>query len=142
MVTFCIERHAQPGQTLNRQRRAFDHIFNGFLSVQPRPGDHRIADVIFKRIARIQHRGDAALCPCRRTAGQRPLGQHQHLEALCKGKRRRQTSSTRTDHDHICIHKPFQTGPAFTLDCDRIRCCGMRATGKRSRPRFAPNEPV
>jgi hypothetical protein len=38
--------------------------------------------VVFEGVARIEHGGDPALRPGGRAAGQRALGQHQHLAAF------------------------------------------------------------
>src|SRR3546814_8437191 len=52
-----IERHAEGDQPLNRARRALDDEFDDPAIVEPRAGDHRILDMAFERIARLEHRG-------------------------------------------------------------------------------------
>ena len=62
----AVERHAQLAQAINRcPARA--SITNSTVStiVEPCARDHRIAHMVFKRIARIEHRRDARLAPMR-----------------------------------------------------------------------------
>ena len=74
-VAFGVERHPQLDQPVNRVRRLADHEFDRLKPVKPRARDHRIVNVVLKRVARIEHRSDPALRPGGRSAGQLALGQ-------------------------------------------------------------------
>ncbi len=100
-VGVAVERHAQLAQPINRLRRAFDHEFNRGQIVQPRARHHRIAHVVFEGVAGIKHRGDPALRPGGRSAGERAFGQHQHPQALRQRQSRRQPGCTGTNNHHI-----------------------------------------
>ena len=62
-IGIAVERHAQLAQAVDGLRRAFDHEFDRGQIVQPRASHHRIAHVVFKRVARVEHRRDPALRP-------------------------------------------------------------------------------
>ena len=109
---FGIEGHPQFDQPVNRMGRAFDHEFHRLTPVQPCPGDHRIADVVFKRIAGIKHRRDPALRPGGRPAGQLALGQDQHLDLFGQGQGRGQPRRPRSDDDDVVAHARI-TPPAL-----------------------------
>jgi len=64
ITRILIERHAQLNQLLNRGGRLLDHEFNRLAPVQPCTRDHRIAHMIFERVARIENGGNPALRPC------------------------------------------------------------------------------
>jgi hypothetical protein len=79
VVVLHVEGHAQLDQPVDGMGRALDHEFDRLLPVEPGPATI-VSRMVFKRVARIQHGGDPALRPGGRSAGQRALGQHQHLE--------------------------------------------------------------
>src|SRR6185436_7307318 len=58
-----VERDAELGQPFNRRRGAFYDELDGGAVVEPRAGDHRVLDMAFERVARLEHRGNAALSP-------------------------------------------------------------------------------
>jgi hypothetical protein len=75
----AVERHAELAQPVDRRGRALDHELDRLAPVEPGAGDHGVADVLLERVAGIEHR---AIPPCAhggRAAGQRALGEHQHL---------------------------------------------------------------
>ena len=61
-----IERNAKRCQSLNGLGCIFDDEFNRLSVVKTTACYHRIADMIFKRIAGFKHGGNPTLCPCRR----------------------------------------------------------------------------
>ena len=100
-VGVAVERHAQFAQPVDRGGRAFDHELHRLAIVQPRARHHRVANVIVEGVARIEHRGDPALRPGGRSAGQRALGQHQHLARFGQRQRRGQPRRARADDQHV-----------------------------------------
>ncbi len=98
-----VERHAQLAQAINRARRAFDNKFHRLAVVQPSACDHRIADMILKRVARIKNRRDPALCPCGRATAQRALGEHEHLALLRQRQRSGEPSRARADDKDVVL---------------------------------------
>ena len=58
---------------------AADDTLDHFQIVEPRPGDHRVADMRLEAVALLEHRGDPALRPFGRPAAQFALGQHRDL---------------------------------------------------------------
>ena len=61
-----IERHTKRREPFDGLWRIFDDEFNRLSVVKTTACYHRIADMIFKRIAGFKHGGNPTLCPCRR----------------------------------------------------------------------------
>ena len=60
---FLVEGHAHVFQPRDGGGGVLNHKFNRFAAVQPCTGDHGIIDMIFKRVACIEHGGNPALRP-------------------------------------------------------------------------------
>ena len=97
----AVEGHAQLAQPVDRGRRAFDHELDRLLVVETRPGDHRVTDVVVERVARVEHRGDAALRPRGGAAVEPALGEHQHALGLRQRQRGGKSGSARTDDEDV-----------------------------------------
>ena len=68
IALFCVERHAEFKQTLDRLWRVLDHEFNRFAAVEPSARHHGIAYMILESIARVEHRRNPTLRPGRASA--------------------------------------------------------------------------
>ncbi len=123
---FGIERHAEVDQPLDRLRRMFDDVFDRFDPIEPRAGDHRVADVILERVARIQHRRDAALRPGGGPGIERALRGYEHFRAFGQHQCGGQPRGTRTDDDDIKpLRHELATSPAHP--------CVARMTARAAR---------
>ena len=60
---FLVERDAHIFQPFDRGRCIFNHKFNRLAAIQAGTGDHRVVDMIFKRVASVEHRSNSALRP-------------------------------------------------------------------------------
>ena len=77
-----IERHPHLDQPLDRVRGVLDDELDRLAPVQSAARDHRILDMIFERVARVEHRRDPALRPCGRPARQLALREHEHAAMI------------------------------------------------------------
>ena len=93
IARFAIERNTQFAQPVDRGGCPLDHKFYRFAIIEARACDHRIANVVFERIARIENGGDAPLRPSSRTAVEPPLRQNEHLFRFGQGQCRSQAGS-------------------------------------------------
>ena len=96
-----IERHAQLGQPLDRGRRILDDELDGAAVVEARARHHRILDMAFERVARLQHRRDPALRAGGGAFRQRPLRQDRDLEMRRKIQRRTEPGGPGADDDDV-----------------------------------------
>ena len=112
-------RRPERGQPADRFGRMFHHEFDCFATVQPATGNHRIADVILERVALVEHGGDPALRPGRRSGIKRTFGEHQHLQPLCQYQRRGQSCRARSNDQYVMV---CQTGPAFAIAAGIAPC--------------------
>src|SRR5690606_2950843 len=103
-VAIHVERHAELDQPRDRMRRALDDEFDRLLPVEPGTRAHRVANMLLEGVAGIQDGGDSALRPCCRSAGERALGEDQHLDLFGKPQRRGQPRRARTDDDDVVSH--------------------------------------
>ena len=107
VAALAVERHAQFDQAIDRVRGALDHEFHRLAPVEARARDHGVANVVLEGVARVEHRGDAALRPRRAAAGERALGEHGHLPGFRQGQRGGEPRRARTDYqDIVFIHSP------------------------------------
>ena len=98
---FLVERHAHFDQPLDRVGRIFNDELDRLAPVEPRARDHRIVDMIFERVARVEYRRDPALRPGGRSAGQLALRENENAAMLRKRDRRRQPRRAGTDNDDV-----------------------------------------
>ena len=100
-VTFGRERHAEFLQAVDRRGGVLDHELDDGAVVQPRAGDHRVLDMAFERIARLEHRRDPALRPGGRAFVELSLGEHGDLEAIGQVERRGEARRARADDEDV-----------------------------------------
>ncbi len=98
------EGDAHFDEPFDRVRRILDHELDRVAAVQARSGDHRVLDVILERIARVEHRRDAALRPGGRSAGQITLRQHEHAAMIGERDRGGQPRGARADDDDVMLY--------------------------------------
>ena len=101
VILFAVERDPQFAQAVDRGGGALDHEFDRFAVVEPRAGNHRVANVVVEGIARIEHRGDAALRPCGGATVEPALGEDQDLLGFGQRERGGETGGARTDHEDV-----------------------------------------
>ncbi len=123
-IPFGRERHAEPGQPLDRGGRALDDAFDDVAVVEAGAGDHRILDMMLERVAGFEHRGDPALRPGGRPLVERALGEDGDAEPLGEIERRGQPRRARTDDEDVGLSR----GVAHALVA-RVR---LRNTSSRS----------
>jgi hypothetical protein len=97
------KRHAQFTQPRDRGGRLRHHELDDRAIVQPRARDHRILDMVLERVARLQHRRDAALRPCGGPFVQRALGEHGDAEPLGERQRRGQPRRSGADDQDVAV---------------------------------------
>ena len=97
-VVVDVERHAELCEPADRGRGALDDELDDAAIVEAGAGDHRVLDMRLEAVARLQHRGDAALRPAGRALA---LQQHRDLEPLGEVERRGQPGGAGADDHHI-----------------------------------------
>ena len=125
-----VERHAELGQPLDRRRRVLDDELDRRAVVEAGAGDHRVLDMAFERVARLEHRGDPALRPGGRAVGEAALGEHRDLEVAARGSAPR--VSPAAPEPMTMTSKAFGSRPSPRADRARVR---FRNTSSRSASR-------
>ena len=116
--------HASGHQPANAARATGHGEAHRLGIAQSGAGGVGVADVIFKRVFRVEHCRDAALGPERTAPGERPLGHNAHPAATV-GKAQRTTQAGRTAANHEnrwllhCL--PFSTLGGWVRDAFAAR---------------------
>src|SRR5690606_41755123 len=77
-----VEGDSHFDQPQNRVRGVFNHELDRLAPVEPGARDHRILDMIFESIARVEHGRYSALRPRGRPAGELALREHEHAAMI------------------------------------------------------------
>ena len=101
-----VECSSEPHQVTDRGRGLGNEFANHRLIAKAGTSNECVAHVVFKGILRIEHTGQSALSPCRRTRRQAILGDHQHRAHRPSRKSSGKAGSSRADHHHIDVALP------------------------------------
>jgi len=82
-----------------------DDEFNGFTPVETGARDHRVADVILKRVTFVEHGGNSALRPSGGAAVERAFGQDQNFALFGQDQRSGQPGCTRSDDQYVVFRQ-------------------------------------
>ena len=103
---FRIECGTETHEIADRLGCLGDELAHDRLVAQTRAGLQRVAHVVLDRVGRVQHPGEPALGPLRRTRRQDVLRDHQDAADRPHGQRRRQACGTRAEHDDVDVAFP------------------------------------
>src|SRR3546814_5984553 len=98
-----VEGDPHLDRPLYRVRGILDHELDRLAPVESRARDHRILDMIFERVAGIEHRRDPTLRPGGRPAGQLALREDEHAAMVGKRDRGGQPRRAGADDDDVVI---------------------------------------
>src|SRR5690606_21950644 len=97
----AVEGYAELAQSVDRRGCPLDHELDRLAPVEAGAGDHRVADVVLEGVAGVENRGDPALGPGGRAAGERAFRQDQHLEPGRQRERRGKPGGAGADEEDV-----------------------------------------
>ena len=100
-VALHVERYAQIDEPLDGMRCTFDNKLDCLAAVEAGACDHGVADVFLESVAFVEHGGDSALGPGRRSACKRALGKHDDLVSFGERERCRESGCSGADYEDI-----------------------------------------